>query len=66
MRVKIGSIWYSADDQPLAVQFTAEELAFIQAQDPATWPNRTFAAGNIPSPMEGELDQLVTWLREGR
>lgn len=66
MRVKIGDVWFDAKDQPLAVQFTDEELAFIQAQDPKTWENNTFGAGAAPEPLGEGLCELLAWVRKGR
>lgn len=58
MKVKIGDIWYSAEDQPLSVQFTDEELEFVKTMDRESSPNLRFTAGNL------EGDELLEWARK--
>lgn len=59
MRVKIGDIWYSSEDQPLGVQFTDEEWAFIRTGDVPS--GKSFGVGRTDTD-----EELVAWLREGR
>lgn len=65
MRVKIGDTWYDCADQPLAVQFTENELDAILTTD---WSgsSRSFGAGYLGEPEEGGDDPLLTWMRDGR
>ena len=60
MRVKIGDVWYSAEDQWLCVEFSESELKYIQEQDPTQWTNRKLAAGHAEDP-----EALRVWMREG-
>ena len=66
MRVKIGDTWLDANDQPLAVQFTDDELACINQMTPGDGLQNSFAAGRIAAVKPGEVDPMLVWLREGR
>lgn len=58
MKIKIGETWYSAEDQPLSVQFTDEELEFIKSMNRETSPNLRFTAGHL------EGDELLAWAKK--
>lgn len=61
MRVKIGSKWYSSDDQDLCVEFTEIELDQVKAMNPEVAPNRRFA---VMEERGRTHEEMRAWIRE--
>jgi len=63
MRVKIGSKWYSSDDQDICIEFTEKELEYVKTEsfDPEVAPKRRFAVMHEDG---RTTDQMREWIRE--
>ena len=57
MKVKIGDIWISADEQPISVQFEDWELEEIKLMTRETSPNLRFTIGDM------EPEDLLAWAK---
>ena len=57
MKVKIGDIWISTDDQPISVMLEDVELELIKQMDRESSPNLRFTCGHL------EDDELLAWAR---
>ena len=57
MKVKIGDMWISAEDQPISVQFDDWELDEIKIMTRETSPNLRFIIGDM------EPEDLLAWAK---
>lgn len=58
MKVKVGDTWFSAEDQPIAIMFTDEELELIKDMDRENSPNLRFTSGHM------EPAELIAWAKQ--
>lgn len=58
MKVKIGDTWYSAEDQPVSIMLTDEELDLIKEMNRENSPNLRFTSGHL------EPADLLEWAKQ--